>query len=193
MVVSFLGMQRRLMRTKIHSMFLYSMFYTFCVSKETTHEPSKVASAKEFSTSVYVIDKNLFRWTFFIPYDNWKTLYFVKDCCYFEIFSTCIMVLSLKQLFWKSPYFMLPLQKECGANIKIFRLKIKLSYTLHRKNLSKSMSGKDMGITIYFPWIGKKYTPYNGKSMEISFPYLGIVKVFKFDTFLFKAHSMRIY
>ena len=29
---------------------------------------------------------------------------------------------------------------------------------LHRKNLLKSMSGKDMGIPIYFPWIGKKYS-----------------------------------
>ena len=27
----------------------------------------------------------------------------------------------------------------------------------HRKNLSKCMSGKDMGIPTYFPWIGKKY------------------------------------
>ena len=27
-----------------------------------------------------------------------------------------------------------------------------------RKNLLKSMSGKDMGILIYFPWIGKKYS-----------------------------------
>ena len=29
---------------------------------------------------------------------------------------------------------------------------------LHRKNLLKSMSGKDMGISIYFPCIGKKYS-----------------------------------
>ena len=40
------------------------------------------------------------------------------------------------------------------------------------------MSGKDMGITIYFPWIEKKYTPYIGKSMETTFQYLGIVRVF---------------
>ena len=32
-----------------------------------------------------------------------------------------------------------------------------------------------------------------GKSMETSFPYLGIVWVFKFDRVLFKAHSMGIY
>ena len=29
---------------------------------------------------------------------------------------------------------------------------------LHRKNLLKFMSGKNMGIPIYFPWIGKKYS-----------------------------------
>ena len=28
---------------------------------------------------------------------------------------------------------------------------------MHRKNISKSKSGKDMGIPTYFPWIGEKY------------------------------------
>ena len=30
--------------------------------------------------------------------------------------------------------------------------------SLHRKNLSESMSGKGVGIPIYFPWIRKKYS-----------------------------------
>ena len=39
----------------------------------------------------------------------------------------------------------------------------------------------------------EKIFPYIGNSMETSFPYLGIVWVFKFNRFLFKAHGMGIY
>ena len=66
--------------------------------------------------------------------------------------------------------------------------------SLHRKNLLKSMSGKDMGIPsiLIFHELGKIF-PYIGKSMETSFPYLRIVWVFKFNWFLLKAHGMGIY
>ena len=39
----------------------------------------------------------------------------------------------------------------------------------------------------------EKIFPYIGKSMETSFPYLGIVWIYKFNRFLFKAHGMGIY
>ena len=39
----------------------------------------------------------------------------------------------------------------------------------------------------------QKIFPYIGKSVETSFPYLGIVWVFKFNRFLSKAHGMGIY
>ena len=44
---------------------------------------------------------------FFIPFDNWKLLVFVKVCRYFEILSAAILLLqlSLKQVFWKKSIF----------------------------------------------------------------------------------------
>ena len=38
---------------------------------------------------------------------------------------------------------------------------------LHRKNLSKFMSGKDMGIPIYFLWIGEKYSHILGNLWKL--------------------------
>ena len=48
---------------------------------------------------------NLLRWMFFVPCDNWKTLFFLKVCRYCEIFSTAILSFSLKQVFWKKSVF----------------------------------------------------------------------------------------
>ena len=44
---------------------------------------------------------------FFIPFDNWKLLVFVKVCRYYEILSAAILLLqlSLKQVFWKKSIF----------------------------------------------------------------------------------------
>ena len=47
-------MQRKLIQTKVHYKFLYS------VSKETTYKPSKVAAAKSFSSGVHVINTTCF-------------------------------------------------------------------------------------------------------------------------------------
>ena len=47
-------MQRKLIQTKVHYKFLYS------VAKETTHKPSKVAAAKSVSSGVYVINTTCF-------------------------------------------------------------------------------------------------------------------------------------
>ena len=38
---------------------------------------------------------------FFIPCDSWKTLFFLRVCCYCEIFSTAILSFSLKQVFFQ--------------------------------------------------------------------------------------------
>ena len=53
-IVSALLMQRRLIQTKVHFTFCYS------VRIETTHKPSKVVAAKIFFSSVYVIDATCF-------------------------------------------------------------------------------------------------------------------------------------
>ena len=37
----------------------------------------------------------------------------------------------------------------------------------HRKNLLRSISGKDMGIPIYFTWMGKKYSPTLGNLWKL--------------------------
>ena len=66
----------------------------YSVQIETTHNPSKVAAAKNISFSVYVADT--FDECFFLQCDK---LFFIKVCCYFEIFSTAILSLSLKQVF----------------------------------------------------------------------------------------------
>ena len=42
---------------------------------------------------------------FFTPCDNWKTLSSVNVCRSFEIFSTVILLLSLKQVFWQKSVF----------------------------------------------------------------------------------------
>ena len=42
---------------------------------------------------------------FFTPCDNWKTLFSVNVCRSFEIFSTVILLLSLKQVFWQKSVF----------------------------------------------------------------------------------------
>ena len=80
LVVCSLEMQRKLILTKVHYKFLFS------VSKETTHKPSKVKKklAKNFSSSVHVIDTDLLRSMLFIPFDNWKSILFVKVFRYFS-------------------------------------------------------------------------------------------------------------
>ena len=55
--------------------------------------------------SVYVIDATCFDECFLIPWDNWRTLFFLNVCRYFEVFSTIISLFSLKQCFERSPYF----------------------------------------------------------------------------------------
>ena len=55
----------------------------------------------------------------------------------------------------KSAHFKkLPNRSMLGGGLVIERV----NNTFYWKNLSKSMSGKDMGIPIYFPWLGKQHS-----------------------------------
>ena len=62
-------------------------------------------TAKKLLSSLHTIDTNLLRWMLFIPFDNWNSILFVKVCRHFEILSTPILQLSLKQVFWKKSVF----------------------------------------------------------------------------------------
>ena len=79
-VFSSLKMQWRLIQTKL----FYTIFHS--VWKETSHKPSKVAAAKNFFSSVYVIGTACFSECFLLPNDNWKTLFFVQIHSYPEGF-----------------------------------------------------------------------------------------------------------
>ena len=57
------------------------------VSKEMTHKPSKGQLQKIFPPECACYRYNLLWWIFFIPYGNWKSLFFIKVCCCFETLS----------------------------------------------------------------------------------------------------------
>ena len=99
MVVYSLQKQERLTQTKVYFKFFYS------VQIETTHKPSKVAAAKKNFLQCVCYSCNLLQSMFFTPCDNWKTLSSVNVCRSFEIFSTVILLLSLKQVFWQKSVF----------------------------------------------------------------------------------------
>ena len=56
------------------------VYYTFLYSvwKETTPKPSKAATTKKLSFCCVCYCYNLLQWMFFIPCDNWKTLFLKK-------------------------------------------------------------------------------------------------------------------
>ena len=93
--------------------------------------------------------RNLLRCMFFVPCDNWKTLFFLRVFSYCEIFSTAILSLSLKQVFERSPYFTQSVLHNNSAVLILMlmlRSKIKLSYTLlkhtrdnHTRNTMRQM------------------------------------------------------
>ena len=74
-----------------------------------------------------------------------------------------------------------------------------------RKNLLKSMSGKDMGILIYFPWIGKKYSHTLGNLWKLvshiwelgrflnSIDFYSKPMVWEYISFPQYSHSMKLY
>ena len=65
----------------------------------------KRSSCKNSSLQCVFYRCNLLPWTFFVPCDSWKTLFFLKVCRYYEIFSNPVLSFSLKQVFWKKSVF----------------------------------------------------------------------------------------
>ena len=59
----------------------------------------------DLQTFKLLLATNLLRWMFFILCDNWKTSLFTKVCRYFENFLSAMLLLSLKTVFERSPYF----------------------------------------------------------------------------------------
>ena len=58
-----------------------------------THKPSKAAAVKKFFSSVYVIDATCFDECFFVPCDNWKTLFLLLSLLLLlDIFNRQIVV-----------------------------------------------------------------------------------------------------
>ena len=127
MAVSSLEMQRRVIQTEVQ----YRIFHS--VLKEMTHRCSKSSAQNEISCYRY----NLFQWMFFIPFDNWKSLFFAKVCCYLEIFSATIIAffeaIALKEVHILS-YFhkslLITLNILCISESCI-EIKIKLNFYFH--------------------------------------------------------------
>ena len=122
LVVSSLEMQRRLMKTKYTPKLLY------CVSKERTHKRSNVGAAKNIFLQCVYCRYNLLWWLFFIPYDHWKTLFFVKVSCYFDIFQ---------------PVYYCFLWNKCFEGVHV------LCY-LHNNSEALNISSQNF---VYFTWL----------------------------------------
>ena len=78
----------------------------------------KSSSCKKSFLQCVCYKCNLLRRMFFVPCDNWKTLFFLRVCRYCEIFSTALPF-SLKQVFWK----------KFESLMLMLSSKIKVSYT----------------------------------------------------------------
>ena len=76
-------------------------------SNRNDSQTFKSSSCKNVFLQCVCYRCNLLQWIFFIPCDNWKTSFFAKVCRYFEICSTTMLLLSLKQVLERSPYYML--------------------------------------------------------------------------------------
>ena len=84
----------------------------------------KSSSCKHFFLHYVYYRGNLLWWTFFNPCDNLKTLFLLKVCLYFEIFSTIILLLSLKQVFWRKSvfYVILAITVKCWCQCSTIKL-----------------------------------------------------------------------
>ena len=115
---------------KTHSDSKYtSSFFTLSESKRLTNL-QKQQPRKTFFP-VCMLQMLIASMNVFIPRDNWKILFFIKICCYFETSSTAILLVSLKHFFFeRSPQF-------CVISLIIVLLqssKIKL-YLINFRNL----------------------------------------------------------
>ena len=106
LVFSSLEMQRRHMQTKA----CFQLFYS--VWKKTSHKPWKVAVAKNSFPHGY----NLLRWMLFIPCDNCKTLFFIQNYRYPEVWCNCHTAAFFETSILKEVrifYFYLSITLEC--------------------------------------------------------------------------------
>ena len=83
----------------------YTTSFPYSASKEVSHKPLKVAAAKEFFPSVFIIDPNLLRWMFSIPRDNCKQYFLHKFIVTQRHGATAMLLRSFKQVFWKKSAF----------------------------------------------------------------------------------------
>ena len=77
----------------------YTSGFFYSVRIETTHKPSKEAAAKNFFPIVYVLDATCFDEYILSYVTDGRRYFFLKPCRYLEIFSTAILLFSLKQVF----------------------------------------------------------------------------------------------
>ena len=70
----------------------YKFFY--CQKKKLQNQPSKLATAKNFFSIVYVIVTSCINKCSFIPCDNWKPLLFIKLYWYPKVSSTSMFLWS---------------------------------------------------------------------------------------------------
>ena len=86
----------------------------------------KSSSSKKFFLQCVCYRNNL---SVFCSCDNWKTLFFLKVCCYCKIFSTPILSFSLRQMFLKKSIFSI-ISTITLQRILMLSSKIKLSFSI---------------------------------------------------------------
>ena len=90
LVVSSLEMQIKLIQTKEHCKF-------FCCLKNNDSQTFKSSNCEKHFVHSACYRYNLLWWMFFILFDNWNSLIFVKVCRHNEILLAAILQLSSKQ------------------------------------------------------------------------------------------------
>ena len=97
LVFSSLEMQRRLIQTEEY----YKLFYS--VRKEASHKHLKVAAARKFLSSVYIIDTRCFDKCFL--FHMITGIFFNTNFSLPRGFVHAMLLSSLKQVFWKKSAF----------------------------------------------------------------------------------------
>ena len=108
-----LEMQKRLKQTKVYHSFSYFVW------KEMTHKPGSCKNSFLQGVRYWY---SLLQWLFFILYDNWKTLLFLK-ICYSETFEAPSCCFLWIQCFERSPHFMCCLHNNKMMLIQKFQSK----------------------------------------------------------------------
>ena len=83
-------------------LFIYLLIYKYKEGSQTF----KSSSCNNYFLQWVCYCYNLLWWMFFIPCNNWKTLLFTKVYRYSDMFLTTPLLLSLRPVLWKSPFFM---------------------------------------------------------------------------------------